>query len=126
MHLYQKYILVLPADRLTGVEVGVSDVEPRDQQEMTPAEHFSRSCGQVTRPVGAGEKITVMCPPGGVIGRYLIIQTRDRIDYLTLCEVEAGEKPVLSLFIATPLSSVFRFYLQGLLTRFNPCYSIVG
>ena len=94
-------VIVLIAERLTGVDVGVSDVTPRDQQEMTPAELLSQSCGRVNTPVGAGERVTVMCPPRGVTGRYLFVQTRGRTDHLTLCEVEAGKQMAISNCMVT-------------------------
>ena len=95
---------MLPAERLTGVAVGMSDFEPRDQQKMTPAELNARTCGQVTTEVGAAETVTLTCPTG-VIGQYLIVQTLGRHDYLILCEVEAGrEIPVFTIFLWFRLS----------------------
>ena len=70
--------------------VGVSDFEPRDQQEMSPAELNARRCGQVTMAVSGGEMVTLTCPTGGVTGRYLIVQALGRYYCLILCEVEAG------------------------------------
>ena len=71
--------------------VGVGDVRPNDQQEMTPAELNYDRCGPPTDPVGGGETVTVICAPGGVTGRYLVVQTLGREDILTLCEVKAGK-----------------------------------
>ena len=75
--------------------MGVGDVEPRDQQDVTPTELDARRCGQVTTSVGGGETVTLMCPQDGVTGRYLIVQIRGRHEYLTLCEVEAGKVMVI-------------------------------
>ena len=72
------------------MDVGVTDVEPRDQEAMTPAEINALQCGKITTAVGGGETVLVMCPPKGVTGRYIIVQTIGRQDHLTLCEVEAG------------------------------------
>ena len=83
-------VLVFPAERLTDAAIGVSDVEPQDQKDMTPAQFQLRRCGQVNQPVGGGETITIMCPIG-VTGRYLIVQILGRAEYLALCEVEAGK-----------------------------------
>ena len=91
---------VFPAHRLTGANVGVTDVEPRDQEAMTPAEMNALQCGQVTTTVGGGETVLVRCPPEGVTGRYIIVQTIGRQDHLTLCEVEAGRAiELLSIYI---------------------------
>ena len=82
---------VLPVERMAGLGVGMGEVKPNDQQEMTPTELNARRCGHVTTPVGAGETVTLTCPQGGVTGRYLIVQTLGRWDFLTICEVEAGK-----------------------------------
>ena len=81
---------------MTGVDVGITDVEPRDQQAMNPVEMNVLRCGQVTTAVGGGEMVTLMCPPDGATGRYIIVQTIGREDHLTLCEVEAGKALVLT------------------------------
>ena len=73
------------------MNAGVSDVEPQNGQEMTPATLSARSCGQVTGPLNGGGTFTLMCPYGGQPGRYIVVQIVGRSDYLTLCEVEAGK-----------------------------------
>ena len=83
---------------LTHAAVGVSDLEPRDQKEMTPAELNARRCGQVNKEVDGGHTVTLTCPTGGVTGRYLIFQTLGREDHLSLCEVEAGRAILMVLF----------------------------
>ena len=96
--------------RLTGVAVGVSDIEPREKQEMTPTELKARRCSQITKPVGGGETVTLTCPPGGVTGLYLIVQILDRKDYLTLCEVEAG-RAIVIIFHLSRFYDYFSFSL---------------
>ena len=97
---------VLSGERLTCVDVSIGDVEPRDQQAMTPSDLSARRCGQVTTPVGGGAKVTVMGPPQGVTERYLVVQIRGRSDYLTLFEVEvAGKSEYYSFIIVTTLLS---------------------
>ena len=125
---------VPPAQRLTGLGVGVGDVRPNDLEEMTPTELNYRRCGPLTEHVGGGKNVTLLCPPGGVTGRYLIVQTLGRRDILTLCEVEAGMEISLThwgqdkmadilqtksskLF---PILQLFKFYsnfFHGFLTR---------
>ena len=88
------------------MDVSIGDFEPRDQQAMTPSDLSARRCGQVTTPVGGGETVTVMCPPQGVTGRYLVVQIRGRLDYLTLFEVEvAGKSEYYTFIIVTTLLS---------------------
>ena len=112
--LYESHrAFILPEYHLTGVGVGVGDVRPIHQQEMTPAEHNYRRCGPPTEPVGRGRTVTVMCPPGGVTGRYLIVQTLGREDILTLCEVEAGNawlKTLKTEQIAHILKTTFQYF----------------
>ena len=81
---------IFPGASLTGVAIGVSDLQPQDQQAMAPSELNARKCGQVTTAVAGGESVTLVCPSGGVTGRYLIVQILGRVDFLVLCEVEAG------------------------------------
>ena len=89
---------IFPGASLTGVAVGVTDLQPRDQQAMTPTELNVRRCGQVTTAVTGGETVSLACPSGGVTGRYLIVQILGRAGYLVICEVEAGRTNV-SLFL---------------------------
>ena len=85
---------IFPGASLTGVVVGVTDFQPRDQQTMNPSELNVRRCGQVTTAVVGGETVTLACPSGGVTGRYLIAQILGRAGYLVLCEVKAGRTNV--------------------------------
>ena len=94
------YYDVLNVPGLTDVAVGLSDLEPRDQQEMTPSDLNARRCGQVTTPVGGGKTLTLTCAPVGVTGRYLIAQTLGWSDSLSFCEVEAGRVIVLLFFLS--------------------------
>ena len=78
-----------PADRLRGVTIGMTDVEPHDQQAMSPEELNTQIYVHVTRAVGPGERLSLPCPRG-INGRYLIVQIIGRQEYLTVCEFEAG------------------------------------
>ena len=107
-HFGRQYLrYILPVVYWTGVAAGVNDIEPRDQQAMTPAELNARNCGQVTTSVGKSETVTLTCPPGGVTGRYLIVQLLGRNDYLVLCEVEAGRALVFLLCYRLLLNFLF-------------------
>ena len=119
---YIESLSYVPADRLTGVALGVSDLQPRDQQQMTPTELNARRCGQVTAAVEGGEKVTLTCPPGGVTGRYLIVQTLGRTDYLGLCEVEAGRAFVLLFILIMFFCRLFRFSIISVLANIDKNY----
>ena len=109
---------VLNVEVLTDVAVGLSDLEPRDQQEMTPSELNARRCGQVTTPVDRGETLTLTCPPGEGTGRYLIAQILGRADCLVFCEVEAGRAIILLFFL--PPASAHHVFTAHVVTDTKP------
>ena len=78
-------------DRLRGADAGVSDIEPQDGHEMTSAALNARSCGSVNGPFPGGGTFTLLCPSGGILGRYIIVQIVGRTGLLSLCEVQAGK-----------------------------------
>ena len=94
-------------DRLRGADAGVSDVEPQDGHEMTSAALNARSCGSVNGPFPGGGTFTLLCPSGGILGRYIIVQIVGRTGLLSLCEVQAGNAIFLLFFLITDFRWVF-------------------
>ena len=80
--------MVYTENRLINIYIGVTDVTPVPLTEMLPEEHQLTLCAFIEPPLDPSEVRRVECPPGGVTGRYLVIQT-DTTDPLTLCEVTA-------------------------------------
>ena len=72
--------------RLSNFQVGVSNVTPRDQQQMNLEEWNLLKCTKRDAPVPAGVNETLRCEEV-VRGRYLVIQFVGKQEYLSLCEV---------------------------------------
>jgi len=74
--------------RLKQVRVGVSDVAP--EASVIPASPINMAmCGTHDPPVPCSATLTVTCPPGGITGRYLIVQLEGSGNLLTICELTA-------------------------------------
>ena len=79
---------VFSGHRLANVHVGVTNVDPRVQQHMSPGEFSLTECYFYEGAVPNGATVRLECPPG-VTGRYLVVQLQD-INFLILCEVTAA------------------------------------
>ena len=102
-------------DRLRGADAGVSDVEPQDGREMTPAALNARSCGSVNGPFPGGGTFTLLCPSGGILGRYIIVQIVGRTGILSLCEVQAGNAVFLLFFSLQTLDEFLYVFRRDVL-----------
>ena len=80
--------MVYTENRLINIYIGVTDVTPVPLTEMLPEELQLTLCVFIEPPLDPSEVRRVECPPGGVTGRYLVIQLNTN-SALSLCEVTA-------------------------------------
>ena len=70
---------------------------------MAPSEFNLKECGFYRGPVPNGATVTIDCPPGQVIGRYLVVQLSGS-NYLTLCEVSVVAELGMLIYLHPPIS----------------------
>ena len=88
---YVAFFILSSDHRLRDVLVGVKDIPPDLTSNPNPTVSDFKECGRIVGIVGSAETVVVMCPPGGVLGRYLVvmIDSSSADNRLAVCEITA-------------------------------------
>ena len=80
-------LISISDENLKKVVVGVKDIAPTTTSNPTTSDFTE--CGRIDGTVGSAETANVTCPPGGIIGRYLVVMLDDGAARLCACEITA-------------------------------------
>ena len=80
-----------PAENLKRVVIGLTHIASVPSITANPASGDFTECGRKNGIVGPAETIVITCPPGGIVGRHLVvmIDSSSTSSILTVCEITA-------------------------------------
>ena len=72
--------------------IGVKHIVTSSTTASNPTSSDFKECGRIVGPVGSAETALVICPPGGVSGRHLVvmIDSSSSNNVMAVCEITAG------------------------------------